>query len=335
MKRRLRLVLGLLVSLLFLYFSVRDIQWDDLWQLFGNGNYLWLLPAVAQLVLINFIRGCRWRLLMYPDKSISLAKMFRLVNIGYLFNNVFPAKAGEVVRAVLAGREISGGIGQAFSTLLIERLLDVLTVVLLLMLLIPVVDLPTWAMRGGLLFGLVAIVGTLLLLGLARFGERGVDWVWRFVGRVPLLGRARVRAALRNLLEGFGVLLNGRALPGIVVTSLLIWVGYAVFNCTVMAALRMEYLPFSAAALVLCTTGLSMIVPSSPGGVGPFEWAGVQALVLFGVSESAGFGYTLGLHLFTILSMDIFGLAGLLTEGVRYSDIQREAGEKQIADSAD
>jgi hypothetical protein len=325
MKQRLRLAVGIVISLLFLYFSVRKLEWGEAWRLLAAGNYWWLIPATLLLLLINWIRGYRWRLLMYPDTTISLTRIFHFVNIGYLFNNVFPAKAGEVVRAVLAGRMISGGIGQAFSTLLIERLLDVLTVVILLMILIPVLALPAWAVQGGLLFGGVAIVGTIVLLVLAHFGARGVDWLWRLVGRLPLIGHDKVREALVNLLEGFAVLKNGRALPGILISSVLIWVGYAVFNYVIMIALNMQYLPFSAAALVLCTTGMSMIVPSLPGGIGPFELAGVQALALFRVSQSDGFGYTLGLHLYTILAMDVFGVVGLLVEGVRYSDIQQEA----------
>jgi len=77
-----------------------------------------------------------------------------------------------------------------------------------------------------------------------------------------------------------------------------------------------------------------MIVPSSPGGIGPFEWAGVQALALFGVTESVAFGYTLGLHLFTILSMDLFGLVGLAVEGVNYADVRRQAEEQDTAQAA-
>ena len=123
-------------------------------------------------------------------------------------------------------------------------------------------------------------------------------------------------------------------LPGVLISSAAIWGGYALFNYVIMLALRLSHLPFSAAALVLCTTGFSMIVPSSPGGIGPFEWAGVQALALFGVTESVGFGYTLGLHLFTILSMDLFGLVGLAVEGVNYADVRREADEQDTAQAA-
>ena len=331
MKGRQRLALGIAISILFLYLAVRSVEWPELWQLFRQGNYLYLVPAVLLLVVINLLRAYRWRLLMYPNNRLPIWRVFRIVNIGYFFNNVLPAKAGELVRAYLVGRLIPGGIGQALSTLLIERLLDVLTLVVLLVALMPFVELPSWAIQGGLLFGAGAITATIVLLILARLGDRGVSWLWRFIGRLPVIGHAKVRSALINLLDGFRVLSATRLLPGILGGSLLIWLGYAAFNYTIMAALRMTYLPFSAAALVLCATGFSMVLPSSPGAIGVFEWAGVQALSVYGIAQGTAFGYALGLHTFTNVVLILFGLGGLAREGLSYSGLKDEAAKASAA----
>ena len=323
MKRRLRVIAGVAISVLFLYLAARGIDWAELGRLFSAANYAYLVPAFVLLIAINWVRAVRWRLLMYPDgEHLSLPRVFWFVNIGYFFNNVFPAKLGEVVRGYLAGRAIPGGIGRAVSALLLERLLDVLSVVVLLVVLIPLVDLPPWAARAGLLFGSAAVGGTVALLVLSRFGDAGVAWLWRYVGRIPLVGHARVRDAVENLVRGFGVLSVRRVLPGIILGSALVWLGYGTFNYIVMAAFHMTDLPFSAAALVLCATGFSMVLPSSPGAMGVFEWAGVQALAVFGVEQSLAFGYMLGLHLFTNVVLIAIGLLGLLVEGLSYADIR-------------
>jgi glycosyltransferase 2 family protein len=324
MSRRLRLALGMLISLFFLYLAVRKLEWAELWQMFRAGNYVLLLPATVLLVVINLLRAYRWRLLMYPDMHLPLMRVFGYVNIGYLFNNILPAKAGEVVRAYLVGQRISGGIGQAFSTLLIERLLDVLTLVALLVILLPFVALPAWAVRGGLIFGAGAVAGTVFLIVLSRFGPRGVDWLWRLVGRIPVVGHPKIKAGVLNLVTGFGVLTKGSLLPGTLISSALIWLGYATFNYTLMGVFRMTDLPLSAAALVLCATGFSMVVPSSPGAMGVFEWAGVQALAVYGVQQSAGFGYALGLHVFTNVMLILFGLVNLMREGLSYASLRRD-----------
>jgi hypothetical protein len=328
MSRRLRLALGLLVSLVFLYLAVRKLEWVELWQMFRAGNYWLLIPAVALLVVINLLRAYRWRLLMYPDTHLPLMRVFRFVNIGYLFNNILPAKAGEVVRAYLAGQVISGGIGQAISTLLIERLLDVLTLVVLLVIVLltlpPSVALPAWAVKGGLLFGTGAVAGTIFLIVLSRFGPRGVDWLWRLVGRLPVVGHPKVKQGVLNLVTGFGVLTKGSLLPGTLISSGLIWLGYATFNLVLMGVFRMTHLPISAAALVLCATGFSMVVPSSPGAMGVFEWAAVQALMVYGVAQSVGFGYALGLHVFTNVLLIIFGMVNVAQEGLSYASLRHD-----------
>jgi uncharacterized membrane protein YbhN (UPF0104 family) len=140
-----------------------------------------------------------------------------------------------------------------------------------------------------------------------------------------------VRAAVENLVRGFGVISVRRVLPGIVLGSVLVWLGYAAFNYTLMAVFHMTDLPFSAAVLVLCATGFSMILPSSPGAMGVFEWAGVQALAVFGVEPSLAFGYTLGLRLFTNGVLIVIGLLGLLAEGLSYGDIRGQVALRPAA----
>lgn len=334
MKRRLRILAGVAVSILFLYLAARGIDWAELVALIRAANYAYLVPAFVLLIAISWVRAVRWRLLMHPDgEHLPLARVFWFVNIGYFFNNVFPAKLGEVVRGYLAGRIIPGGIGRAVSALLLERLLDVLSVVVLLITLIPFVELPSWAATGGLFFGGAAVGGTVVLLVLSRFGDAGVAWLWRFVGRIPVVGHAKVRAAVENLVRGFGVLTMRRILPGVLLTSALVWLGYAVFNYTIMAAFRMTYLPFAAALLVLCATGFSMVLPSSPGAMGVFEWAGVQALAVYGVEQNLAFGYMVVLHLFTNIVLIVVGLLGLLVEGLSYADLRGHVAMPSAASS--
>jgi len=334
MKRRLRVAIGIAVSVLFLYLAARGIDWGELGRLFRSANYVYLIPALVLLIAINAVRAYRWRVLMHPDgEHLSLQRVFRFVNIGYFFNNVFPAKLGELVRGYLAGRIIPGGIGRALSALLIERLLDVLSVVVLLVILIPFVHLPLWAAQAGLIFGGLAVGGTVALLVLSRFGDAGVAWLWRYLGRIPVVGHAKVRAAVENLVRGFGVLTVGRVIPGVVVGSALVWLGYGVFNYVIMAAFHMAHLPFSAAILVLCATGFSMVLPSSPGAMGVFEWAGVQALAVYGVEQSPAFAYMLGLHLFTNVVLIVIGLLGLLMEGLSYAELRSQVTLSQAPSS--
>ena len=319
-----RLLLGLAVSAASLYYLLRTVDPTHLWETFRRANYLYFLPAALLLVGINIARALRWRILIGPEPALGLRRLFSFVNIGYLFNNVLPAKAGEVVRAYLVGRVVRGGVGRAASTLVVERLLDLLTVVVLMVLLMPLVALPPWLRNAGWTFGALAVGGSVGLVVLARVGPRGLDWVWRFIGRLPLVGHPRVKEAVAGLLEGFAVLTDLRVLGGVALWSAVVWLGYAVFNYGLMLAFHLR-LPFAAAATVLCATGFSMVVPSSPGAVGPFEAAAVLALSLFGVAESPATAYAFGLHWFTNITLILYGLVGLRQEGVSFAHLRAGA----------
>jgi len=321
-QKRARLAIGIILSLAFLYLAMRDIDWPELFALFGQASYGYLGLAFVLIAAISMIRALRWHLLTRQDPGVSLSSLYHLVNIGYFFNNILPAKAGEFIRGYLAGRKLTGGYGQAASSLLVERLLDVLSVIVILVLLLPVIAIPEWVRRGGLMFGALAVAGIAALLIMARIGPRAIDWVWRWVGRVPVLGRPAVRSALAELVGGFGVLLEWRRLLGVVAATAAVWLGYATLNYILLFVFRLQYLPFSAAALVLCATGFSMMVPSSPGAMGVFEWSGVQGLAVYGVDQGVAFGYMLGLHLFTNLTLILLGLVGMLAQGISYQHVR-------------
>jgi len=335
MRRRWRLILGIAISLACLYYVVRGIEPHTLWEVYREANYLYLVPAAFVLVLDNCARAYRWRLLMYPDRSIPLRRLFAIVNIGYLFNNVLPAKVGEVVRAYLVGRMLPGGIGQGLSTLIVERLLDVLTMVVLLASLVPFLALPGWAVKGGILLGSVALIGLVVLLILARFGERGLDWVWRIVGRLPVVGTPRVKLALQNLLIGFRVLTVGRILPGVILSSAVVWLGYATLNYVMSWAFGLGHLSFAVIVFVLCASAFGMVLPSSPGGIGPFEAGIVLALSLYGVDQSRAFGYAFGLHAFTNIVLILLGLGSLRSESLTFGGLRSQVAERAPAREAD
>ncbi|MGC9359261.1 MAG: lysylphosphatidylglycerol synthase transmembrane domain-containing protein [Anaerolineae bacterium] len=331
-KRRFQVAIGIAISLLFLFLVLRELDWGELWGLFSRARYAYLIPAFLLLIFINLVRAYRWRLLLNGDAPLSTLWLFRLVNIGYLLNNTFPAKAGEIVRGVLVGRRAKGGIGRGLSTVLMERILDMLTVVVMLLVLIPFVALPAWASTAGLTLGSIALAAILGMLLLARFGDRGIDLLWRLVGRIPFLGSDSVRSGLTDLVQGFSVLLDLHRAPGLILFSVVIWMGYAFFNYVLMAVFRMTGLPFHAASLVLVATGLGMAIPASPGGLGVFEWAAVQALLIYGVSQSEATGYALGLHVFTMLALMALGLIGLVQEGLSLGRARELASSRDVAD---
>ncbi len=332
-KTHWRLLVGIGISVLSLYLLLRNTDWSELWRVFSTANYWWLIPALLILLSTSYSRARRWKLLIASAEPITVTRLFHVVNIGYLFNNTLPAKVGELVRAYLVGRTVEGGFARALSTLIVERLLDVLCVVILLVILLPFITLPDWAARGGLIFGAIAIVGMAVLIVLAYKGERGLDWLWRFLGKAPVIGKPAVRSWLSSLLVGLKPLTQTRLAPGIILWSVALWLGYALLNYVMLAAFHMTgQVSFAVSAFVLVATGFGMIVPSSPGAMGVFEAAVVLALGLYGVGNSQAFAYGFGLHMFTNLGLIVLGIIGLRSESLSFRQVSSQvAGSKGAA----
>jgi uncharacterized membrane protein YbhN (UPF0104 family) len=155
------------------------------------------------------------------------------------------------------------------------------------------------------------------------------------VGRIPWVGDARVRKALENLLIGFRVLTLPKLLPGIIGSSLVIWFGYALFDYIIALAFGMSYLSFIAIVFVLCATAFGMVLPSSPGGIGPYEAGAVLALSLYRVEPSQAFAYAFGLHVFTNLALILLGLWGLRSESLTFGSLRQQVEQHSPVVDAD
>src|SRR5512139_1698025 len=115
---------GILISALFLYLVLRKIDYAQLWQVLKAANYWWLIPGVAVYFIALWVRSWRWHYLLRPLKAIPTQVMFPIVTMGYAGNNIFPARAGEVVRAVVLKRKQDVSISASLATVIIERVFD-------------------------------------------------------------------------------------------------------------------------------------------------------------------------------------------------------------------
>ena len=293
--KRIRLWVGLGISVVCLALALRGVDFEGLGQALQSVRWPYLVLAFSALLLAVWLRAVRWRVLFYPQTGLSLSTLFSIINIGYLFINVLPVRVGELVRAYLAGELLGTGTPRAFSTIVLERTLDVLTIVLLLLGLAPFTPLPLWAVRAGLIAGAGAVVMIVVMIVVALNPERGVrmgGWLARWL---PERFRGTFTAAWASLLDGFTVVKEPGQLLRVVLLSVAIWAGSAMINYWVLVGFTLPAPP-TAALLVLCITVLGMVIPSSPGYIGVFEYLVVLTLSLFAIDRDLALSYGLVLH---------------------------------------
>lgn len=321
--KRVRAWIGVGVSLICLALALRGIQWRQVWQHLGRVHYPYLVAALPVLVAGLGARAFRWQLLFFPRRDLSRTRLFAISNIGYLLINILPARVGDLARAYLIGREGHISAVHALSTIVVERIYDTLSALLLLAVVSPFIPLPRWAVQGGLTVGVAVMTLTALLFVLGGQRKWLLDLGQRVARRIHWVSQMGMERGLQSALEGLAVLQHGKVALGVLGWSGAVWACNLGPFYLVMRALALE-LPWSAAGFTLSVTALSMIIPSSPGYVGVFEEGVILSLGLFAVEREAALTYALLTHALNYATVNLLGLIGLWQESLSYTTLRRQ-----------
>jgi uncharacterized protein (TIRG00374 family) len=278
----------------FIWLGVRHAEWGTIWAGVRGSEWGWLVPAILLLAIATAIRVSRWQFLFARDGRPPFGPVARALLIGQFFNVLLPLRAGEAARLLSLYRSARIPRAQVGATVVLERVYDVAALLVLLFATLPWLPEVAWVRAAAwlaLALGVGLVVAAVLL---ARHGETVVRIVLVPLRLLPIAAERREWANV-NLLRGLAGLRDLRL--GIVagVLTLVSWLVFAVSFWLVMRALDLD-LPFAAGVLVLVATGLALIVPSPPAGLGVFEAAVVGALAAYGLSLTDALPYALVLH---------------------------------------
>jgi uncharacterized protein (TIRG00374 family) len=268
------------------------------------------LVPVPLLMVIGFsLRVQRWRLLLAAKAPVRFGNAFRAVMIGYLFNNLMPARAGELVRAHILGR--SEGISRtlAFATIVVEKageLVFMLGLLSLVSLLYPA--LPGWFKHAGLLLGAITIfMGTVFVVVHLR-GIAFLAALSNLMSRVLSPHRVqRFQTISSAFLRGLSGLFDGLRMLAFFSVTAIIWTIEVLILHFVALAFG-HTIPLGNLLFVFLAIAVGTIVPSAPGFVGTYEFFGVSALSVIGVTGPSALGFVIGVHAITLLGSSALGM---------------------------
>lgn len=337
MKRRMagQVVVSLVVGAVFLALAFRNVSAQNLLETLGNFRWPWLIAAVVVSFLLMLLRAWRWQLELRPLEHVPFGRMWAVTSVAYSAINLIPARLGEVVRPWLVAQFSGVRMSQAIGSLVVEKLMDSFCIVTyMLAALLLVEQLPAWARRAAV-FPAVFTALFAVIVGLAYW--RGEQFVQRrLVSWLPHRMGLAVQRALHAVLEGMQVLPDGRLLSRVFFVSLVLWSLPIVSSWIVMKGFGFP-VPFSAALLVFVFIGVATALPNPPAMVGPFQYACILALGIYGVEQDAAlvFGLLLNaLQVFTIVGQ---GIVGALLLGLSWSDVRRASqwvGASQAAEGS-
>jgi glycosyltransferase 2 family protein len=308
--RPLAVLAGLAGSAVFSYFAVRDVDFELFADALSESSYWWILPSLAALAGSVAIRVVRWRYLFPADTRPRAKASARALLIGELFNTVLPLRTGELARVVSLYREGGTSRPEALGTVLVERVLDAVVLVLLLLAVLPFVPEITWLDAAVTILAIGAVVLLAGTVVLRRYSARPLAYLLRPLRWLPGFSPTRANTASESLLRGLQGLHDIRT--GLVALALTTagWLAVALSFWLAIRGLNLE-LGYDAAIVVVVATTFSLVIPALPTSLGVFEAATVVALHPFGVDNSRALACAVVLHLLSFLPFIVAGLFAL------------------------
>ena len=304
---------ALAVVLLWLFFRGTDL--GAIRQHLAEANPALLLAAVAMTLVTNLWRALRWKVLLAPLGRAGLWNCFAMTIIGFMVNFLVPpGRLGEIARPYLLARKEGFSASSAFATIFLERLLDLVTVVLLIGSWLLVAELPSSSremMLGLKTGGLVGFAGAVSALGVMFVFARDRSRAKRLFGRIFRILPAKLEAKATRFAEtftaGLAVLVDAASLVKAIVLSICVWFSIAAGFYFGARALGVDY-PFGDTFLIIGFLTIGVAVPT-PGGVGGYHYMAALALTkLLGVEPSQAGAVALVNHAIAYLPVTVIGI---------------------------
>lgn len=320
-------LLGAVVSLMAVLFVVSQINLAQFSEALAAAQYIYVLPCILFLLIGLAARAYRWRVLL--NDQLLLARAFSIMNVAYLVNGVLPLRIGEIARIFLASRSAKAmPVMQVASTIVVERLLDLLAVTLMTALAFAFGPVPDELRRGGIFFGVVSLLGFITLILLARYREGLLTRVNTFLDRRGTFKRFQLRDWLVSFLEGLLPLTRNRSL-----LAALGWTGIA-WALSVLAGyvLMLAFYPegsLAATLLYIAAAAFAIALPAVPGNIGTYEASILLALGAVGYEQSGtALAFAVMVHAVNVFVHVSTGVIGFIQEGISLEQLSQ--GVRQV-----
>jgi uncharacterized protein (TIRG00374 family) len=322
-----RFWVALAVSALFMLLLLYQVDLGEIRTALLEANYLYVAPAIALYFVAVYFRSLRWKYLLSPMRTFPVSRLYPVIVIGYMANNLLPARLGELVRAYYLARRERFNASAALATIAVERVYDGVTLLAFAAVSAPILFLLgqfdggsglsriAWILIGGLMVAL--FLGALGFLTCLAVAPRFMDFVQWCTRMIPARwGRSQVQNLILTFVAGLKVLSSPRQHLTLFIFSLPVWLFEASTYFLIGYSFGIDQLFGSvwnfilAVLLLTATSNLATSLPTAIGGIGPFEVVAQQTLLAMGVGASVGAAYAGFVHLIALwLPVTLAGLA--------------------------
>jgi uncharacterized protein (TIRG00374 family) len=281
-------------SVFIIWVLFYELDWRAVTAALNQANYFWVTAGIIVTIVAIFTRTWRWKVLLYRFDTHTFGLMTALL-IGQAVNLVLPLRSGDVMR-VIWFREIYGSSGtEALGTVAIEKVWDVLALLLCGILMIFIMPLPATYVQTVWTTSILLIIGVVILITVIRWRQKIVDIIVKWTQNLSPRIRIIVLPRIEEFLRGIEVIKQSRVSTQVFFITLAVWLFYIITNWTIMAAFGVY--SFSAAILLMATLMSGNMIVPIPGRLGVFEAVVIGTLSLYDVPRDTSLAIGLVLHM--------------------------------------
>ena len=323
--------LGLIISVIFLFIAFRKIDYTELWGTLKNTRLWWLLPGLLVYFFGMLVRTWRWGYLLKPLRPIKSSTLFPIIIIGYMGNNVFPLRIGEVLRSLVLKKHEDVSISGSLATIVVERIFDAVVIMGFVLLnlgqltgLTGVAQLSRLVPWGAAIF----LIGLILFILIAIFPNPAARLIHGVIHKLlPEKWQRPVVTVADKFLDGLKSLRSAKDVGMIFLTSVLVWLLETGLYWSVNQAMGLD-LNFQQLMLLNGVVNMVLLIPAAPGGLGTFDAAGRAMLEAFGIASEPALGFTLILRIALWLPITLIGAVFFFREGLKLTMDMDQLQEK-------
>jgi uncharacterized protein (TIRG00374 family) len=301
--KKIKIIVGILISLFFLYFALRGIKFTSVLGYLKQANYWFIIPAICFHFLAFYLRSIKWGLITRKFKDINPFGLFPLTAIGLAMNNVLPLRAGEFGRIILLSNKYGISKIQSTITLIIERLFDIIGLLIVMIVFIHLHHWPSYVTTllnvATILIILFFLLSPVIIIGVYKTSSHTIfstNKILRYI-----------KDKIEEVRQGFFIYKDWKLTLTITCISIVMWVleGLSYFIISYAFNIHISLPDF---IFVCAIVNMSSALPSTSGFIGTFEFFTITLLTFLGISKSLALSYTLVLHIELLLPVTLVGI---------------------------
>jgi uncharacterized protein (TIRG00374 family) len=318
-----KVFVGVALSALLVYLSVRGIDFRDVADGFRTIDYGYLLPALALLLLMQVIRSVRWGVILRPLAKIDQLSIFSVTCVGFLAIVSLPARLGELARPYLIAKKSGLKMSSALATIIVERVFDSLAVLMIAAFVLFFIPLPTWLIRTSIVFFLASLaLFTVITLTIVK-REASLRILAALTGKLPPRIAEGLDRLIGHFIEGFRIMVDPTLLIAVTGLSFATWLINALAIYLVFLAFGFQ-LPATAAFVLMIILIIGIAIPTAPGFIGNWHYSCVLGLSLFGVPRAEALTFAIIYHALSIALTAVLGAAFLPFNRFSFADLRKQ-----------